>query len=1070
VSVPPGTVEHVAIRGFERASAPVAGTANVVLDASQRAVVDTADGRSAAVIGAPGTGKTTTLIELVADRVLERGWQADELVVLTPNRASATRLRDALSLRLGVATNGPIARTTNSVAFELVQHAAQIAGADRPKLLTGGDQDQIVKEMLQGHIDDGTGPAWPPILAPEVRQLKGFRTELRELMMRATEFDVTPQRLRELGARHEHDEWIAAADFIDEYLGVVGSMAGNALDAAELMAFAAAALDGDIGDKLGRLRLVVVDDLQETTEATIALLRAFVARGVAVVAFGDPDVATNAFRSGERDALGTLSTRLGLPGLATFILGTAHRQGPELRALTSAVTDRIGTAAAGRQHAAVAGAASSAQDPHPVVTVNAATPAREVAAIARLFRQHHLLGGVSFGRMAVIVRTGSLIRPVSRALALAEVPTHTLAGGTALRDDHAARALLAVVDVALGRTELTPPLANEIMLGPFGGFDRLALRRLRVALRAEELAGGGNRGSDDLLVEALGAPGRFATIDHRIGRNADRIAQTIAATAELAQTDGSIEQLLWLVWERSGLAKTWFEQALGTGLTAADANRNLDGVMALFTAARRFAERRPNDSARLFIDDLLGAEVPEDTLAPQTSGESVLVTTPSGAVGMEFDVVAVAGLQEGVWPNLRIRGSLLYPQALVEASKSTLAAQGGDAGATAVDERKQVLGDELRMFALAVSRASRQVILTAVANEDEAASVVFGLVPQGLAEALDATEWHPLSLRGVTGRLRRELVRPRPDTSAVFAQTDRAEAAVSLARLARESVPGAAPAEWHGVLEPSTTGPLHDLDDPEVTVGVSPSKLEAFEASPLNWFIDVMSGTQTSTAMGVGTIVHWAMETATDPSLDALWEAVQSRWSELLFESPWLAEKQKRAARVLTAGLSEYLHDFHAAKRTLVAPEAAFSVVVGRGKLNGKIDRVEQHENGAIVIVDLKTGRAETNQTKIDANAQLGAYQLAYDHGVLEHIALPEEHKPGGAKLLYVSSGKGGKLYREAVQGPLVGAELDELRARIELAAIGMAAAEFAGVLNLDSYGSGNDPKYRIHLVKAVSA
>jgi superfamily I DNA/RNA helicase/RecB family exonuclease len=1059
-------VDDVAIRGFERTSAPASGVALVELDPSQRAVVDTADGESAAVIGAPGTGKTTTLIELVANRVLDRGWNADELVVLTPNRASATRLRDALSLRLGVATNGPIARTTNSLAFELVQHAAQLAGADRPKLLTGGDQDQIIKELLQGHIDDGTGPAWPSMLAPEVRQLKGFRTELRELMMRATEFGVTPQRLRELGARHDHEEWTAAADFIDEYLGIVGSMAQNALDAAELMAFATAALEGDIGDKLGRLRLVIVDDLQETTEATVALLRAFAARGVAVVALGDPDVATNAFRSGERDALGTLSTRLGLPGLRTFILSTAHRQGPELRALTSAVTDRIGTAAAGRQHAAVAGAQSSTQ---PVVTVTAATPAREVAAVARLFRQHHLLGGVPFGRMAVIVRTGSLIRPVSRALALAEVPTHTLAGGTALRDDHAARALLAVVDVALGRTELTPPLATEIMLGPFGGFDRLALRRLRVALRAEELAGGGNRSSDELLVEALGAPGRFATIDHRIGRNADRIAQTLAATAELANTDGSIEQLLWLVWERSGLAKTWFEQALGTGLTAADANRNLDGVMALFTAARRFAERRPNDSARLFIDDLLGAEVPEDTLAPQTSGESVLVTTPSGAVGMEFDVVAVAGLQEGVWPNLRIRGSLLYPQALVEASKSTLAAHSGDDGAEAIDERKQVLGDELRMFALAVSRARTQVILTAVANEDEAASVLFGLVPQGLASALDATEWHPLSLRGVTGRLRRELVRPRPDAAPAFVTADRADAAASVARLAREGVPGADPAEWHGLLEPSTTGPLHDLDDPEVTVGVSPSKLEAFEQSPLNWFIDVMSGTQTSTAMGVGTIVHWAMETATDPSLDALWEAVQSRWSELLFESPWLAEKQKRAARVLTAGLSEYLHDFRSAGRTLVAPEAAFSVVVGRGKLNGKIDRVEQHDDGSIVIVDLKTGRAETSQAKIDANAQLGAYQLAYDHGVLEHIELPEGHRPGGAKLLYVASGKGGKLYREAVQGPLVGAELDELRARIELAAIGMAAAEFAGVLNLDSYGAGNDPKYRIHLVKAVS-
>jgi len=1059
----------VTIRGFVQPSDSATAPTAALLDASQQAVVELPEGESAAVIGAPGTGKTTTLVELVARRVLQQGWGADEIVVLTPNRASATRLRDTLSLRLGVATNGPIARTTNSVAFELVQHAARLAGVEPPKLLTGGDQDQIIKELLQGHIDEGTGPAWPALLTPEVRQLGGFRTELRELMMRATEFDISPDRLRLLGARHDHEEWVATADFIDEYLSVIGSMQQNALDAAELMAFATTALgaDGSIGERLDRVRLVIVDDLQETTEATIAMLRAFVARGVAVVAFGDPDVATNAFRSGERDALGTLSTRLGVPGLRTFILSTAHRQGAQLRALTSAVTDRIGTAAAGRQHAAVAGGESLDQ---PVVTVHAVTPAREVAAIARLFRQHHLLRGIPFGRMAVVVRTGSLIRPISRALALAEVPTRTLAGGSALRDDHAARSLLAVVDVALGRTPLTPPLAAEMLLGPFGGFDRLALRRLRVALRAEELAGGGNRGSDELLVEALGAPGRFATIDHRIGRNADRVAKTLAATAQLAAADASIEQLLWLVWERSGLAGVWFDQALGTGLTAADANRNLDGVMALFTAARRFSERRPNDGARLFIDDLLGAEVPEDTLAPQTNDESVLVTTPSGAVGMEFAVVAVAGLQDGVWPNLRIRGSLLYPQALVEASKSTIAANRGDDGGAAIDDRKQVLGDELRMFALAVSRADTQVILSAVANEDEAASVLFGLVPNGVGVALDSTEWHPLSLRGVTGRLRRELVRPRPEVSAVLAERDRADAAASLARLAVERVPGADPAEWHGLLEPSTTGPLHDLHDPEVTVGVSPSKLEAFEASPLNWFIDVMSGSQTSTAMGLGTIVHWAMETATDPSVEALWEAVESRWSELVFESPWLAEKQRRAARVLTAGLSQYLHDFAAAGRTLVAPEAAFSVVVGRGKLNGKIDRVEQHDDGAIVIVDLKTGRAETNQSRIDTNAQLGAYQLAYDHGVLEHIELPDGHRPGGAKLLYVSSGKGGKLYREAVQGPLVGEELDELRRRIELAAIGMAAAEFAGVLNLDSYGSGNDPKYRIHLVKAVSA
>ncbi|MCU1423880.1 MAG: ATP-dependent helicase, partial [Microbacteriaceae bacterium] len=421
-----GTVEAVTIRGFQHSTGRPADRRPPVLDPSQAAVIALPEGGSAAVIGAPGTGKTTTLVELVADRVENLGWAPDEIVVLTPNRSTATHLRDVLALRLGIATNGPIARTTNSLAFELVQHAARGAGAPPPSLLTGGEQDQIIKEMLQGHIDEGAGPAWPEILGADVRQLRGFRTELRELMMRATEFDVPPARLRELGRRHGHTEWVAAADFIDEYFQVLGAVEQGALDAAELMAFATEALRGDISDKLARLRLVIVDDLQETTEATIGLLRAFVQRGVAVVAFGDPDVATNAFRSGERDALGRLSSRLGLPSLETFILSTAHRQGPQLRALTSVVTDRIGTAAAGRQHAAVAGGEDIDQ---PVVTVSAATPAKETAAIARLFRQHHLLRGVPFGRMAVIVRSGSHIRPVSRAISLAEVHTRTLAGG-----------------------------------------------------------------------------------------------------------------------------------------------------------------------------------------------------------------------------------------------------------------------------------------------------------------------------------------------------------------------------------------------------------------------------------------------------------------------------------------------------------------------------------------------------------------------------------------------------------------------------------------------------------------
>lgn len=187
----------VSIQGFlpelEHASAD-AGVDRVP-DASQSAVIGLPDEASAAVIGAPGTGKTTTLQEVVADRVLGRGWSVDQVLVLTTSRTTATALRDRLGARLGLATTGPVARTVNSLAFDLVAHAARLAGAEPPRLLTGSDQDSDISQLLDGGLVDGTGPAWPSLLTPQVRRLRGFRTELRELMMRATEYQITPEHL-----------------------------------------------------------------------------------------------------------------------------------------------------------------------------------------------------------------------------------------------------------------------------------------------------------------------------------------------------------------------------------------------------------------------------------------------------------------------------------------------------------------------------------------------------------------------------------------------------------------------------------------------------------------------------------------------------------------------------------------------------------------------------------------------------------------------------------------------------------------------------------------------------------
>jgi RecB family exonuclease len=213
------------------------------------------------------------------------------------------------------------------------------------------------------------------------------------------------------------------------------------------------------------------------------------------------------------------------------------------------------------------------------------------------------------------------------------------------------------------------------------------------------------------------------------------------------------------------------------------------------------------------------------------------------------------------------------------------------------------------------------------------------------------------------------------------------------------------------------------------------------------------------------------METATDPSVEAVWASIESRWSELLFESPWLAEQQKRAARILAAGVAEYLADFERDGKTLVAAEGRFELSIGRAKVNGSIDRVERAPDGSVVIVDLKTGSPITRQDAIDAHPQLGAYQLAYAEGVLnEFLDELGQHSSGGAKLLYVKKGLRSKLYREGVQATLGDEQLEGFRTRIRQAAIGMAQAAFLGELELDQWASFDSATRKLHRVRAVSS
>lgn len=1058
-------------------------------DPSQRIALELDDGTSAVVLGAPGSGKTETLIALAADRLRRGAITPDQLLVIAGSRRSAALLRDRLAAELGEVSRGPLARTASAVAFELVRAAAHAEGRTAPRLLSGAEQDAILRELLEGHIDDGTGPEWPAHLGPAVRLLPVFRTELRELLGRATEHGVGVDGLRRLGDEQGRPEWVAAAGVAAEYQPIAAAVAGSALDASELGDDAVAAVGaGLLGDRLAAVRLILVDELQEATESTIRLLAAFAGRGVAIIGFGDPDVAANSFRGGDAEAVGRFRHRIGHPEAPELVLDTVHRHGPVLRAVTGGITERIGTAGGGRQRAA---RAAGADAPDAAAAIVAPARTALVAAIARELRERRLRDGVPWSELVVVARSAGEVPELARALAHARVPTRTLGAGRALSQEQAARELLRILEAALQPERLDGQAAREILLGPYGGFDAVGLRRLRSMLRREELAGGGGRYGDELLAEALGAEGRLATVEHPLAkdyplaRRAARVAERLSRLRALRARGATAEELLWEAWVSAGVADDWRQRALGEGVIAEETGRALDAVVALFTAARRFGEREAGRPPEEFIDELLEADLPEDTLAPRPSQDAVLVATPAGVSGLEFDTVVVTGLQEGRWPDLRLRGSLLGAPQFVAAL--------ADPHPVPVDERRAVLSDELRLFALAVSRARRRVVLAATLGDDETLSPLFdvvgrsllavGAVPDGddAAELLPRREITapPFELRGLVGELRRRLVEPirdgAPEGETTAALAAKEELAAALAALAAEGVEGAAPEDWRGIASVSTSAAVWDTTDPEAVVSVSPSSLEKLERSSLEWFVDWAAATPSGVAAGVGTIIHDALEQLTTdrhtvPGVEELWAHVDGRLDELPIEPGWERRAQRTAARVHVEALAAYLADRHVERAELAAPESVvrrdYPLDAATARLSGKVDRVEVDAEG-VAIVDLKTGTVLTPKDVVD-HPQLLAYQLAYADGAFDELlqTTAEDRPPVTAQLLFTRQGLKGRPYTLRAQHALDEHGVLAFRERVVDAARLMAGGSYEAV-EVDSGGSAD--VRTVHLPGEVS-
>jgi len=1057
---------------YRLVAAPASTPAPVRLDPAQRAVVEVVSRRGCGpvlLLAGPGTGKTTTLVEAVAQRV-ERGCSPDRVLTLTFSRRAASELRRRLTLRLGRALSVQPAWTFHAFALSLVAASRAAEDAGRPlRLLSAPEQDVVVRELLLGDRVDGRRD-WPEELVLALGT-RGFADEVRTLLARARSFGLEPPDLAALARAAGRSDWSASARFLDDYLTVLDDL--GAVDYAELVHRAAVHAEGEVARHALRDRfdLVVVDEYQDTDPGQERLLRALAGDGRDLLAVGDPDQSIYAFRGA--DVRGLLDFRDRFRGVdgspaRVLTLNVSRRAGRTLLTASRRLAVAMPLAGAGlsmplREHRALRPGPDTPDGAVEVCTFPSA--AAQLEAVGDLLRREHLDAGTPWGSMAVLVRSGARSIPLAqRVLGGVGVPIEVAGDELPLVREAAVAPLLLALRVITDPAALTQEAARALLLSPLGALDASGLRRLGRRLRARERTRGAvlPRPSAELVREALAQPsllGSPATVaevpESRRPEMAHRPADPAVSAAralgellhsarELADRGASTHEVLWHLWDSTAWPRRLERQSLLGGREGHAADRDLDAVVALFDAAARDEERGPRRAIAAFLDELTAQQIPADTLAERgTRGDAVRLLTAHRSKGLEWDVVVVCDVQEDSWPDLRRRASVLEADRLDRF------------GLVPPPSRGELLAEERRLFYVAVTRARRRLVVTAVDSpEDDGSRPSRFLAELGTAveaRTEDASR-RPLTLSALVRELRQVVTDPAADSAL------RSAAAARLARLAAARapdgtplVPAAHPDRWWGLEELSVAA--IPLFAPEEALVLSASSLTGITDCRLRWFLDHEVGGREArgAALGFGSVVHALADAVergdAEPDAEALSARLDRVWDRLAFEAAWQSESQRTQAVEALRRFLAWRRGVAAHGRRLVGSEVRFEVTVPVGDravtLRGSMDRVELDADGAVVVVDLKTGRTPPTQREVDEHPQLGLYQLAVRAGALDCLPEAAGRPPGGAELVHLREDRRGLPYVQRQPAPAADAPVpvEEL---LESAVAALVTEDFA--------------------------
>ena len=956
------------------------------------------------VLGEAGSGKTTTLITAVAKRISE-GQDPNSILVITYGRHSASKLRDQIASAnpLSHTVSEPIARTFHSIAFLILNDPLANSDSSKYVLLSGAEQDAQIRELLAIDAANPAATLWPKELIPALTT-RGFAKELRDFIGRATERGSSPAELTKYADKYEQKYWPAICEFWQRYRqslalrDVTTSASVNRIDPSEIIIAAAEKLESNqnLLDKYRKLfQTIYVDEFQESDRGQRRLLQLL--SGQELVIFADPQSAVGRFRGADPDNLLSDLEQSGIKNIIKLPVSFRLIKDKEVAML------------------------SSASD--------------EANYIAHQFRSAHLRQGVPWSQMAVILRSpGAQVGALQRAFAMNAIPVEIDAIALSLADNPAIKPVITLAQIAIGQLKLIPSnwdQIEELLKSEFAGADAISIRQMRISLSKEQ-KGDLTKSSTELILDALTAP--TADLPWEQLTPLKRINDLLKEAKKVSSKSQDISDLLWSIWSNAKnyegelISSAWQQQALAGGNRGAVADQNLDALITLFEVARRFSERLPGAKAGLFIDQLLGEKILSDSItASAQRGEVVQVMTVHSAKGLQWRYVALAGMQEGSWPNLKQRGSLLGSERLVEIFRHGISnpAQLDAISASGLAE------DEKRLLNVATTRATEKLIITAVSQEDNQPSRYFEKFTPGEIEITQTAR--AITQPALVADLRRLASRASNKEDELFAQR-------MLKTLAVNGAHRAEPKNWVGYSLISTDLPVIKSDE---VLRISPSSLESFTECSLKWLLEQSGGKDAdSTAQVLGTAIHViAAQLLEQPSLslDQLEDKLKGAWSLIDMNKGWIKDYEyRRAAAMLEKFYSWNLKN----KNTLVGVEERFEFKLGNAVVSGSIDRIELTAENKYYIVDLKTGATAISYDKALDNKQLQSYQLAVvNDGFKEKL---EHQEVAGAELVFVGDHKA----KDAKPRPQEAVAASEVTAELTQIAQGMSDKSFVATIN----------------------